>query len=223
MAAATPSSESSGTRPFHHGQLAEALLAAAIERAREGGPGAIGLRDVTRAVGVTPRAAYRHYADRDALVLAVARVALGALRDEIARRLELVPYADETDASRLLHAARSLRAVGDGYIAAALAEPGLFETALFGLDDMVETRSGPDEPATAYEQLLGAIEALVRLGRIPEAAAEVTAVTCWSTVHGFATLATQGPLRELDRDAAGALGGRVVEAITRSVTGVEDL
>lgn len=222
MAPATAPSESpGGERPYHHGQLAEALLDAAIDRARSGGPGAIGLREVTRAVGVTPRAAYRHYADRDALVLAVARVALARMSAEMRRRLEAVPAPGEEPDAAALHAARRLEAVGAGYVAAALAEPGLFETAMFGLDDMVESRSRDGEPPTPYEELLGAIGELVAAGRVRGGDAEVVAATCWSTVHGFSALATQGPMRELAPEAALGLGLRVVRQVTSAVTGVE--
>lgn len=220
MSPATPHSGSSGNeRPYHHGQLAEALLEAAIARAREGGPRAIGLREVTRDVGVTPRAAYRHYADRDALVRAVSRVALRGIGEEMARRLGQVVRQGSPE----VIAARDLAAIGEGYVAAALAEPGLFETALFGLDDLAETRSEEGAPPTPYERLQGAIAELVRLEVVSPGRADVVAATCWSTVHGFATLATQGPMRELPRPAAMGLGMQVVHAITRGITGVSDL
>lgn len=222
MATASAHGEHSGNaRPYHHGQLAEALLEAAVARAREGGPTAIGLREVTRDVGVTPRAAYRHYGDREALVRAVARVALAGIRDEMQRRVDLVPLAGAGREAEALAAARRLQAVGDGYVAAALAEPGLFATALFGLDDLAETRCAEGEPATPYEQLLGAIEELVRTGCVRPEEADVVAATCWSTVHGFATLATQGPLRELPPQAAAGLGRSVVAQVTRALTGVD--
>ena len=59
-------------RAYHHGDLRAALIAEGLRAARSGGAAALGMRELTRAVGVTPNAAYRHFADRHALVLAVA-------------------------------------------------------------------------------------------------------------------------------------------------------
>lgn len=55
-------------KPYHHGNLREALLEASLEITREGGADALSLRDATRRAGVSPNAAYRHFADRDALL-----------------------------------------------------------------------------------------------------------------------------------------------------------
>src|SRR3954465_4157419 len=70
-----------GPRP--RGTVRSALVKAGVERARSGGPDAVVLREVTRMVGVVPNAAYRHFADRDALLAAVRDAAV----DELARRM----------------------------------------------------------------------------------------------------------------------------------------
>ena len=64
---------------YHHGSLQHALLVAGMELAREGGPDAVVLREATRRVGVSPNAAYRHFADRDALLNAVSVAAQAEL------------------------------------------------------------------------------------------------------------------------------------------------
>jgi AcrR family transcriptional regulator len=56
---------------YHHGNLRQALLEHAVDLARAGGPDALVLRDVQRAIGVSNSAAYRHYADRQALLTSV--------------------------------------------------------------------------------------------------------------------------------------------------------
>jgi len=56
---------------YRHGDLYRALLEAGTQMARVGGPTAVVLREVTRQVGVAPNAAYRHFADRNALLQAV--------------------------------------------------------------------------------------------------------------------------------------------------------
>src|ERR1700754_4163031 len=56
---------------FRHGDLRRALLDAALEMARQGGPQAIVLREATRQAGVVPNAAYRHFANQNDLLAAV--------------------------------------------------------------------------------------------------------------------------------------------------------
>src|SRR5918999_1034889 len=57
---------------YHHGDLRRALVNAAIPLLRKGGPEALTMRALAHAAGVSPMAAYRHFADRAALVAAVA-------------------------------------------------------------------------------------------------------------------------------------------------------
>jgi AcrR family transcriptional regulator len=60
-------------RPYHHGDLRQALVRAAIDLLRTQGPEALTLRGVARAAGVSQTAPYRHFADRRDLVAAVAQ------------------------------------------------------------------------------------------------------------------------------------------------------
>src|ERR1700730_16243005 len=64
---------------YHHGDLRAACLSAALELLEEGGATALSLRAVARRAGVSPAAPYRHYADRESLVSAVAAVGYRAL------------------------------------------------------------------------------------------------------------------------------------------------
>ena len=64
----TDSADSDRRKPYHHGSLRSALIEASIALAREGGPDRVILREAARAAGVSHSAAYRHFADRDALL-----------------------------------------------------------------------------------------------------------------------------------------------------------
>ena len=112
----------SAREAYHHGHLREALVDAAIALAAESGPSGVVLRAVTRQVGVSPNAAYRHFADRDALLAEVAHRAMRGLVDAMARRQESVPA--EGDPRQ--RAVDRLEAIGRGYVDFALAQPGLF-------------------------------------------------------------------------------------------------
>lgn len=72
---------------YRHGDLREALLAAGLAMARAGGPDAVVLREATRQAGVSPNAAYRHFADRSALLRAVSDAAQGLAADRMEREV----------------------------------------------------------------------------------------------------------------------------------------
>ena len=61
---------------YHHGDLRSALVALALERVRRGGTESFSLREAARDAGVTSGAAYKHFADKDELLAAVAAEAL---------------------------------------------------------------------------------------------------------------------------------------------------
>src|ERR1700719_5369774 len=66
-------------KTFRHGDLRNALVTAGLEMARSGGPNAVILREATRQAGVSPNAAYRHFASQAALLDAVRSVCLSRL------------------------------------------------------------------------------------------------------------------------------------------------
>lgn len=196
---------------YHHGDLRTALVAAGLAMARERGAAAVVLREATRRTGVTGRAAYRHFADRDALVRAVAQAALA----QMALAIEAA-QAGTVDPLTLL------RGVGEGYVRFALDEPGWFDVAFFAMADMANTVSPAATGRTGrspYQQLEDALDALVRAGLLDRQRAPGAAITCWSGVHGFATLVTRGPLRELPREAADALARDLVDDLVHGVCG----
>ncbi|WFE27815.1 TetR/AcrR family transcriptional regulator [Solwaraspora sp. WMMD791] len=61
-----------GRSTYHHGDLAAALLAAGLDLLETDGADRLSLRAVARAAGVSPNAPYRHYADKDDLLAALA-------------------------------------------------------------------------------------------------------------------------------------------------------
>src|SRR5207244_11860231 len=97
-------------RPYHHGNLRQALIDAALELIEERGVSALTLREVARQVGVTHAAPQRHFADRAALVAAVAEQGFRGLAAHVAS----VRGSARTPAQRL-------RALGVAYVEYALA------------------------------------------------------------------------------------------------------
>jgi AcrR family transcriptional regulator len=197
---------------YHHGDLRRALLDASTELAREGGPDAVVVREATRRVGVSANAAYRHFADRDDLLEAVASRAQGQAADVIAESIAAVP----DDGVEQSLARRRFRAVGLGYLRFALAEPGLFRTA-FGVPVDL-SRSGSPEAAgqcgrTPFQLLSDQLDAMVSAGALPPEQREGAELLAWSAVHGFAMLALEGPLRGLPPEAIEHIAPRLVEMV----------
>ncbi|MFN3866686.1 MAG: WHG domain-containing protein [Demequina sp.] len=211
---------------YHHGDLAQALVHAVLDIARDGGPAQLSLRAVTRLVGVAPNAAYRHFEDFHALTVAAALVAqdrlAAAMREQIAALLaegnaEGSPAGASADARGAADAALSrLRGVGLGYIHFAIAEPGWFELALITFDPNVGGEPGVTVDAQVpapFQLLLDALDAMVEAGALSPAEREHVEWACWSAVHGFADMATRGPLKHQPSDVLSALGAHVVDRI----------
>jgi AcrR family transcriptional regulator len=186
------------TTPYHHGNLREALVEAAVAVVREGGPEALALRELARRVGVSHAAAYRHFADREALVDAVAERAMAALIARVRERLAAVEEVDPVARAR-----RRLQQIGVGYVDFALAEAGLFRLLFTAYPDPPEgTDPDGEDP---YSLLNVALDELVEVGYLDAGDRVGADVTCWSAVHGFSVLNVEGPLRgmpEADREAA---------------------
>ncbi|WP_446742885.1 TetR/AcrR family transcriptional regulator [Silvibacterium acidisoli] len=182
-----------GRTTFRHGNLREALLNAAIDLAREGGPTAVVLREATRRAGVSPNAAYRHFENHEALLHAVRATALATL----ARMIEI----EMVQAKRIRKPAESaraaLRAVGTGYLKFALGETGLFRAA-FSVREPVANDHDPEKQGDSglnpFELLSSALDQMTQAGVLPKSRRPHAEYLAWSAVHGMAYLVIDGPL-----------------------------
>ena len=177
------------------GAVRDGLVAAGVELARTGGPEAVLLREATRLVGVVPNAAYRHFADRDELLAAVCTAAMSELADRMADGVARVRGKYGNAAA----ARRRLGAIGVAYLEFARQEPGLFATA-FALPQQhayTVSRNGTGHDRTPLGQLRTRLDELVDAGVLDRRRRDGIEYPVWSTVHGLAVLAGQGPLREV--------------------------
>ncbi|MCZ4499695.1 MAG: TetR/AcrR family transcriptional regulator [Marmoricola sp.] len=177
----------SPAKTYHHGHLREALIDAATDLARTGGPEAVVLREVARQVGVSHNAAYRHFTDRDELLGEVGARAMDQLGQAMKRGIEGVRARDPAKRSR-----GHLDATGRAYVEFALANPGLFGIAFAGVvaADAQEVSLTTDPYAVLNEVL----DSMVESGAMPASRRPGADATCWAGVHGFAVLHLGGGL-----------------------------
>jgi len=170
-------------KPYHHGNLREALLQAAIRLIAEVGPTAFTLREVARRAGVSHNAPYRHFRDRDDLMAAVAAQGFR----ELTRAMNEAAATKSDALERLKHA-------GLGYVTFALRRPEHF-TVMF--DAPISERKHPDSAAAGEESfatLLGFVKSSQNAGKLPSSDLRQMALLAWTMVHGIAKLAITGRL-----------------------------
>ncbi|MFI6482634.1 TetR/AcrR family transcriptional regulator [Nonomuraea sp. NPDC050663] len=210
---------------YRHGNLRQALLEAGIELAREGGPDAVVLREATRRAGVVPNAAYRHFADRNALVHAVSLAAMAELArtmeaEQAGRLARCAADPPEESRSAAEEARARFRAVGTGYLRFARTEPGLFRAAFFVPGDMVEAElpvSAGEGGLTPFQLLGAALDDLVACGLMPAGRRPGAEFLAWSSVHGLAVLLIDGPLRGLAPEQAEQATELLIDMIERGL------
>jgi AcrR family transcriptional regulator len=182
--------------PYHHGQLREALIEAALELARSEGPDAIVLRAASRVANVSHNAAYRHFADRAGLLRAVCERCMSKLAVLMEDRVaELGDIPDPVDAARA-----RLVATGRAYVEFALSEPGWFRTAFAVPHNLVHLEPGEGVGRSGrnpYELLTAELDHLVEVGALAPGRRPGAEYPAWSAVHGLSTLLIDGPLRDL--------------------------
>jgi AcrR family transcriptional regulator len=201
---------------YRHGDLRRALIEAGIELARDGGLDAVVLREATRRVGVAPNAAYRHFTDRRALLLAVCAEAQAALA--VAMENELAGLARRAD--RAANARARMHALGAAYLRFAQVEPGLYRAAFSGLLGM-ELADHPTLAGTAgytpLQLLCAVLDELVAVGILPAERRAGAEFVVWSSVHGLATLLIDGPLRDLPAEAIAEIERRLLDMVEKGI------
>jgi AcrR family transcriptional regulator len=165
-------------RSYHHGNLREALIAAASKQIEVSGYEDLSLRDLAASVDVSRAAPYRHFTDRRSLLSAIAA---GGFR-------QLETAANAAMAKQTRPAAR-LTAGARAYLAFAARRPQLFR--LMFVSDLL-TGEEPRDPALIQvaNSFHGRFEALVaeNCGSREEKTIKAAALTFWSILHGFALL-----------------------------------
>jgi AcrR family transcriptional regulator len=170
-------------RGYHHGNLREALVRAALDLIAQKGPAGFTFADAARWAGVSSAAPYRHFRDRDALMADVAR-----------RGFELFE-------ARLRHAwnegrpnlSTAFENVGRAYLGFARDEPAHY-SAMFEAGVPHDSEPGLRDAANrAFEVLRHAAEALcAAMPGLQRPPALMVALHVWALSHGIASLFARG-------------------------------
>jgi AcrR family transcriptional regulator len=166
-------------RGYHHGNLREALIDAALTLLAEKGPGAFTIAEVARLAGVSSAAPYRHFRDAEALLAAVAERGY----ERFAAVLAQAWNDGRPDPLR------ALESLGQAYLAFARREPALY-AAMF--ETGIAFDASPSLPAAAerafaiLRQAADRIAATLPEGKRPPSL--MMALHIWALSHGIASL-----------------------------------
>lgn len=177
------SHDPSKKRGYHHGNLREALIEAALRLIGEKGPAGFTVAEAARAAGVSPAAPYRHFRDRDEMMADIARRGF----EQFSLRLRAAWEGGKP------HAGEAFQRVGRAYLAFAREEPATY-SAMF--ESGLSFASHPALHA-ASEQAFGALreacEAVIATLPGPKKPpAMMVALHIWAQTHGIASLFARG-------------------------------
>jgi AcrR family transcriptional regulator len=167
-------------RSFHHGNLRQALIDAAlsapdIER--------LSLRQLASGLGVTAAAAYRHFANREDLLFEVARIGFDRLKHRFEAAFDIsAPPSDATEARQ-----RLIR-LGQAYLQFADDMPALWRLMFGSQAEVYRNTANFHGARNSYEFLPVALMGLYQQGLITTKPDEHDALFAWSAIHGAATL-----------------------------------
>lgn len=183
----TPSKRRAARKPrgrYHHGNLRRALIDEALATIRAEGVGGLTLREIGARLGVSRTALYRHFADKRALLTAVATEGFRTLRQALVTAWE--------DGG---HGRAAFEAMGVAYVRFAVANPSHYRVMFGGfVDQLPRDPALATEGAGAFQALVDALTSLQSDRVVRGDDILLMARFVWSVVHGVAMLAIDGQL-----------------------------
>ncbi len=173
---------------YHHGNLENALVGAAITLVRKYGPDQLSLRAVSAEIGVSPSAGYHHFRDKDALVSAIGNV----LFDRLATMQEKA--IAKVKGTGAVSAIKRFEDMGNAYFAWATSEPNLYRLMFGGYCEV----NMEDHESKAWNLLRDALDELVAQGVLDKSLRPGGEIIVWSAVHGASSLAIEGLMSPSD-------------------------
>jgi AcrR family transcriptional regulator len=183
--------------PYHHGNLRAALIEAGLDALRDKPAHELSLRDLARQVGVSANAAYRHFADKEALLMALA--------SEGFRRFSLAQAqaAAQGDTPQAM-----FEKAGQAYVRFARSHAALFQL-MFG---RFPAQGRSQELVETCEAAFSGLTGLAALhAGLPQdhPAVQMRALVAWSFVHGLSHLVLDGQLDRFSDDTDALVNGLI--------------
>lgn len=180
-----PKAEKKSEDAYHHGNLRQSLISITMEQAEAKGISELSLRNIAKQAGVSAPALYRHFADKEALLAAVAEQGFVELHDWLA-------FAAPNEMACMAR----LRRFFEAYLEFMASYPVYFQL-MFGPE--LQDRSRYSGLLTAHESSMSLLIALIVEARKQnvfrtDVSAEAQVMACWSALHGFAGLSIMGML-----------------------------
>jgi AcrR family transcriptional regulator len=219
---------------YHHGDARAALIKAALDLARAGGPRTVTLRAAARDVGVTAAAVYRHFATVEELLVVVRDRALAMLADRVdatdprpaaetasaASTAETAPATETTPATDTAPPTETTAATEAAPATASTrSEPAAARVRAVAEGYVAFARETPGLFGMACHGGLDAVRELVaeRLG----AQRPGLGLAVWSVAHGVAALAADGSLREMSEPEQRACLAGVLDIVVAGAGSLE--
>jgi AcrR family transcriptional regulator len=188
---------------YHHGNLKQALIEAGQQVLIEKGINGLSLRETAKAVGVSHTAPYRHFADKEALLAAIAESGFESLAEALLNTIEQHPK----DPREQLCAATA------AYVKLAVTRIEMHQL-MFG--DGFDDEAMSETMLEKKQHVFNALSKIIKNGQkkkiYKKAETLELTIAAWSMMHGYTMLLTTGQLRESVRSLM------QIEKLARSIT-----
>jgi AcrR family transcriptional regulator len=174
------------TRAYHHGDLKNALVVAALELIATKGARALSLREVARATGVSHASTYRHFPNKESVLATIAEQGFRELTQRMRDAALQSPIAP----------LQGLHRVGLAYVAFGVAHPHHLRI-MFG--DLITNHAAYpsllEASSAAFEVLASSVRAGQKAGLVRGSDERLVSLAAWSQVHGLALLIASGQIQ----------------------------
>ena len=171
---------------YHHGDLRAGLIEATRRLVEEKGPDGFSVSDACRLAGVSTAAPYKHFKDKDEMLVAVVLEGMDRLRTNMKAALGAAPERSPT----------RVTAIGREYVRFALAENGVFRLKFGGFTDRLEDERLTQSGQATFGILLAEVAACLGAEGITEDVRR-RALMLWSFVHGLSFLLADEKLKDM--------------------------
>ena len=188
---------------YHHGDLHEALINTAEKLLNAHGPDKLSLRGLAREAGVSQTAPYRHFADKDALLV---KVATRGFRD-FTKALQNAVTGNSARSPK-----EQLTALSRAYIDFSIRRTGVFQ--LMFLSDLLPKCADPE----MLQAAIGSFRVLAKTvadcqGKSDPEPTDATVIASWAMMHGLSMLLTHDVMAP--KMSGGMSQDQVVDVLTQ--------